>query len=312
MIAEQSVTPQFISRNLFDDRRDSAVTFCADTERSSKGFERLGEEMYSSCRPLGKKGRREKTSKAACLHVSGDIPRADAVYLDIVLAPFVGQSLGKLAKSAFGGGICRDGETTLEGEKRAYVDDLAAAEGNHVLACSLGQDPADLEVNANNLSGMIEWGEAGRRRRTCIVPVGFRERYRGMATLDARAIDENVDIATHRVKSTGEKTANLVHVRQIAVQDSCRNTTSGNPIISPFVFDTISRRTVDKTDIGASLCERQGTRSTDAAGRACDENVAAAEVEERRGWQACRRIHNTEERDARAPSTRLSGSARVP
>lgn len=91
------------------------------------------------------------TSRVECLHVSGNVPRADTVHLDIVLAPFVGQSLGKLAKSTFGGGICRDGETPLEGEKRAYVDDLAAAEGNHVLACSLSQDPADLEVNVNNL-----------------------------------------------------------------------------------------------------------------------------------------------------------------
>lgn len=98
---------------------------------------------------------KEVTSELNCLHVSCNISRADAVYLDVMLAPFVGKGLGKLAKSTFGGGVCRDGDTTLEGEKRAYVDDLAAPKRNHVLACSLSQDPAHLEVNVNNLSGVI-------------------------------------------------------------------------------------------------------------------------------------------------------------
>jgi hypothetical protein len=137
-------------------------------------------------------------------------------------------------------------------------------------------------------------GQRWRGRRTCVVPVGFGKRYRGVATLDARAIDEDVDIATHRVKSTGEQTANLVHVLQIAVQDSCRNTACGNPIISLCVFDTLGRRTLDKTDICAGLCEGEGARSTDATGSAGDEHVAAAEVEERRGWHGWRRIHSTE------------------
>lgn len=68
-----------------------------------------------------------------------------------MLAPFVGKSLGELAKCTFSSGICRNSKATLEGKKRAHIDDLAPSEGHHVLARSLGKDPAHLEVNVDNL-----------------------------------------------------------------------------------------------------------------------------------------------------------------
>ena len=84
-------------------------------------------------------------------HIRSDIPRANAVDLHVVLTPFVGKWFRELSKGTFGGGIRRNSNTTLESEQGAYIDDLAAFQRNHVLACSLSQDPTRLEVNIDNL-----------------------------------------------------------------------------------------------------------------------------------------------------------------
>ena len=84
-------------------------------------------------------------------HFRRNIAGTDAVYLDIVLAPLIAERLCHLAQSAFGRGICWDGEATLEREKGAEIDDFTAMEGNHVSAGCLREEPNRLEVNVDYL-----------------------------------------------------------------------------------------------------------------------------------------------------------------
>ena len=70
------------------------------------------------------------------------------------MAPFVAERFGELAEGALGGGVGGDGEAALEGEEGAKVDDLASAEGHHVSAGSLAEEPDGLEVDVENLMGV--------------------------------------------------------------------------------------------------------------------------------------------------------------
>lgn len=78
-------------------------------------------------------GRKKCRCKArGYLHVGHDVSGAYGVHLNVMLAPFVAESLGKLSKGTFRRRVGWNGEATLEGEKRAKVDYLAASERNHV------------------------------------------------------------------------------------------------------------------------------------------------------------------------------------
>ena len=49
------------------------------------------------------------------------------------------------------GGIRGYGYAALKGGKRPEIDDLAAPEGDHVLACSLREEPRYLQIDVENL-----------------------------------------------------------------------------------------------------------------------------------------------------------------
>lgn len=134
---------------------------------------------------------REMEGEGWDVHVGGDVSGADAVDLDVVRAPLVAEGLRELPKGALGGRIRRHSETALEahpiatengdvcgghnddhggqtvsrrcggerqlvgtcleGEQRAEVDDLAAAERHHVLPRGLREEPDGLEVHVQHL-----------------------------------------------------------------------------------------------------------------------------------------------------------------
>ena len=71
------------------------------------------------------------------LHIRRNIAWADAVHLNIVLAPFVTDSFRKLSKRAFGRRVCRHINPALESQERAEVDNLAAPKWHHVTTSGL-------------------------------------------------------------------------------------------------------------------------------------------------------------------------------
>lgn len=50
-------------------------------------------------------------------HLCINVTWADAVDLDIVLAPFIAESFGQLTKSTFRCGVCRNRKATLESQE---------------------------------------------------------------------------------------------------------------------------------------------------------------------------------------------------
>ena len=71
--------------------------------------------------------------------------------MHIVLTPFVAERFGELAQGAFGGGVRRHGQSALECEQRAEVDDFAALEGDHMPPGRLREEPHGLEVHVDDL-----------------------------------------------------------------------------------------------------------------------------------------------------------------
>ena len=67
-------------------------------------------------------------------HVGRDVPWADSVDLDVLLAPFVAEGLGQLSERALGGSVRGNGEPAL-----------------HVCRCKVQKDP----------------GGEGNKRRYC-------------------------------------------------------------------------------------------------------------------------------------------------
>lgn len=49
-------------------------------------------------------------------HVCSDVPRYDAVHLNVLLAPFVAERLRHLAQRAFRSGVRRNGQASLDNE----------------------------------------------------------------------------------------------------------------------------------------------------------------------------------------------------
>jgi hypothetical protein len=74
-------------------------------------------------------------------HIGGDIARTNPVNLNVVLAPLIAQGFCKLAQGAFGCGVGRNCETTLEGKEGTKVYDFPLPPRNHVAASGLRKEP---------------------------------------------------------------------------------------------------------------------------------------------------------------------------
>ena len=74
-------------------------------------------------------------------HIGGNISRTNSVNLNVVLTPLVAQGFCKLAQGAFGCGVGRNCETTLEGKEGTKVYDLSLPPWNHVAASGLRKEP---------------------------------------------------------------------------------------------------------------------------------------------------------------------------
>ena len=104
------------------------------------------------------------------------------------------------------------------------------------------------------------WDEdAGRRRngsrtrtRTHLIPIALAEGHGWRAALDARAVDEHVDLAAHRIEGLWEDALHVLHVGEVALDDGGLATERA---------DGVERGGVgrigpdDKADVGTGLCE---------------------------------------------------------
>jgi hypothetical protein len=75
-----------------------------------------------------------KTGKRDNVHVCCNITGTDPVHLNVMFTPLVAESFGKLSEGALGCGVSRDGESALESQQGAKVDNLSTAERNHMSA----------------------------------------------------------------------------------------------------------------------------------------------------------------------------------
>lgn len=89
------------------------------------------------------------------IHVSCDVTGADAVNLNIVLAPFVTECFCELSESTLCSRVCGHGQPALECEERTKVYDFAALERHHMAACCLREKPHGFEVHIENLVYII-------------------------------------------------------------------------------------------------------------------------------------------------------------
>lgn len=64
------------------------------------------------------------------VHLRLNVARRNRIHRDALGRPLVGKALGHLTHGALGRGVRRHGETALEAEQRAKVDDAAAAAGD--------------------------------------------------------------------------------------------------------------------------------------------------------------------------------------
>jgi hypothetical protein len=76
----------------------------------------------------GRRKNRENigSSKAENSHIGLDISGTNAVDLNIILAPLIGQGFGELSEGTFRRSIGRNGQSPLESQERAEVDDFSA------------------------------------------------------------------------------------------------------------------------------------------------------------------------------------------
>ena len=95
--------------------------------------------------------RRSNGRKPSHSHIGGDIARANAVNLNVVLAPLIAQGFRELTQRAFGCRVRWNGETALEGEEGAKVNDLSLTPWNHVATGLLRKEPDGFEIDIQNL-----------------------------------------------------------------------------------------------------------------------------------------------------------------
>lgn len=72
-----------------------------------------------------------------------------------MLTPLIAQGFGKLSQGTFGRSVGRDGETTLEGEEGAEVNDFSLSPRNHVAPGGLRKEPNGLEIDVQNLQNKV-------------------------------------------------------------------------------------------------------------------------------------------------------------
>ena len=128
----------------------------------------------------------------------------------------------------------------------------------------------------------------GKKGKTHIVPVGLGELHGRGSPLDARAVDEDVDLASHRLERLGEYALHGVKVAQVCVDDFDR---------APERGDGLGRLVVgrpgaaDEADVGPRLGEGDGAGCTDACGDTMGERLPALGAKGGQTWCVCACVH---------------------
>lgn len=220
------------------------------------------------------------TRGGSLLHVGGDVAGADGVDLDVVLAPLVAEGLCELSECAFRRRVRGHGEAPLEREERAEIDDLPAAKGHHVATCRLAEQPRRLEVDVQHLHPHHRQSPATHthhtRHDTHVVPVLLWKIDAGGTTLDAGAVDEDVDMPVHFLEGTVEYELDGVEVGEVArhVLAAGDDAFDGGGVVVAG----------DEAEACTGLGEGDCAGQSDATGCACDEDVGVPEGEELRRW----------------------------
>lgn len=119
------------------------------------------------------------------IHLRRHVPGRDRVHADPLARPFVAQRLGQLTHAAFTRRVRRDRDATLERQQTCHIDDATPSTGNvgiareHVCAdvATQGEDGREIDLQ--------DFG-----------PVVVRELVGRMATLDAAAVEQDVNLVT--------------------------------------------------------------------------------------------------------------------
>ena len=109
----------------------------------------------------------------------GEVAGGDGVDLNTVWCPLVGEGFSELGDTAFGSGVGRHADASLEAEEAGYVDDFAASVA--------GDDVAGGELRELEDAGEIDLED--------VLPGFERGRLGGVAVDGAGVVDQNVDAA---------------------------------------------------------------------------------------------------------------------
>jgi hypothetical protein len=189
--------------------------------------------------------------------VGGEVAGGDGVDVDAAGGPLVGEGLGELADAAFGRGIGRDVDASLEGEQRGDVDDFAAALGEHVAAGVLGEAEDTGEVDIDD-SLPVFGGVVGG----------------GGAADDAGVVDEDVNGAEAGDGFVDEAMADIL-VADVADEGDGMSAGGVDECLG-FFWDGAG---AVESDVGASFGESEGDAGAEAARGTSDESVFTFEGE---------------------------------
>ena len=192
----------------------------------------------------------------------------------------------------------KHGETAVSKKPRASErsETETSQKCNHGLARGGGKPPKRTgaeEVHAMTGNGKRRKAKAkakakakhGKKGKTHIVPVGLGELHGRGSPLDARAVDEDVDLASHHVERLGEYAPHGVKVGQVCVDNFDRAPEGG---------DGVGRLVVgragaaEEADVGPRLGEGDGAGCTDACGDAMGEQRLALGAKGGQRWCAWR------------------------
>lgn len=118
-----------------------------------------------------------------------------------------------MERRTLGRSVGWDGDSSLEGEERRKVDDLASSALDHMSSSSLAEGPTGREVCLDDLAQKrLTSSKVHIEGYTHIVPILIGEVHCRRTSLDPSAVDQDVDLASHHFKSFAEDLSGCLRV----------------------------------------------------------------------------------------------------
>ena len=191
----------------------------------------------------------------------GEVAGGDSVDLNVFRRPLVGEGLGELGYTAFGGGIGGDSDAALEAEEAGDVDDFSSGVSGH-------------DVAGNELGELEDAGEVDLQD---LLPAFERGVYGGIAVDGAGVVDEDIDAAEVGVHG-GEEGVGAVGGGEVGLEGGggAANCLRGFVCGAAVAVDGYG---------GSGFGECRGDSCAEAAGGSGDEGNFVVEAEESLGHE---------------------------